>query len=85
MITKEELINLVGHFTFSFHYRFFIETNKGNFEWHDPNYPGGDNTIRPFNGTYKEWCQKINIPFGRDKGQHFVKDYCGTDFVLVQE
>ena len=61
---------------------FFMETAKGNFVWSDPSY-GGDNTIRPFKGSYVQWCEKEGIGFGRDKGKGFIKDRCGPDVKIV--
>ncbi len=66
----------VAHFTYCWGHNFFLQTSKGNYHWKDPDYPHGDNTIRKFNGTYKQFCQKIGVAFGRDKGQHCIKDYC---------
>ena len=71
----------IGEFTWSFNRQFFIETSKGNFVWNDPDYDG-DNTIKPFNGDYKKWCDPINIPFGRDKGTHTIRGYCGDQVVI---
>jgi hypothetical protein len=63
-------------FTWSYNRHFFLETDDGNFEWSDPDY-GGDGSIVPFDGDYKKWCKYRGIPYGRDKGRHPVKDYCG--------
>lgn len=80
-MTKEDLGNLVGHFTWSFGQEFFIETEQGNFVWSDPDYNG---TIRTFKGNYHTWVKQINIPYGRNKGHHIIKQYCG-DFILVKD
>ncbi len=80
-ITQEELAPTVGTFTWNFGNKFHIETQIGNFEWSDPNYAGGDNTIRPC-GTYAEWLNKENIEFGREKGEHIIGSYC-PNFTLV--
>ncbi len=69
----------IGHFTWGFGSDFFIEVDGlGNFVWSDPDYQG-NHIILPFAGSYKEWCEKLKIPFGRDKGEHVIKDYCGND------
>lgn len=73
---KEQLLNMVGQFTWSFGKEFFIETELGNFVWNDPHY-GGDNTITQFNGSYADWLTFENIPFGRDKGAKLISSYCG--------
>lgn len=75
----DNIKNLVGDFTFSYRHLFFIKTDSGNFEWSNPEYPDGDNTIKAFNGGYKEWYEHIGIPSGRSKGKHVIKDYCGED------
>lgn len=74
-ITNEDVLNLVGDFTYNFGHKFFIETSEGNFVWSDPSY-GGDNTLCRVSCDYKTWCKDIGIPFGRDKGKHFLRDYC---------
>ena len=75
-------LNTIASFTWGFGNKFFLETREGNFVWSDPDYPGGDNTIVKFNGTYKGWCKSQGIPFGRDKGQHRIQDYCGELVIL---
>jgi len=60
---------------------FFLQTDEGNFVWSDPEY-NGDNTIVSFDGTYKDWCRKEEIPFGRDKGRHTIENYCGSDVIF---
>lgn len=76
--TKEQFLNTVGMFTWSFNCTFHIDTELGNFVWSDPDYDG-DNRIRP-SISLKEWYELEHIPFGRDKGTHTIKEYCG-DFV----
>jgi len=78
MITKET----VADFVWSFHDKFFLETQEGNFVWSDRDY-GGDNTIWPFKGGIKQWCKTEGIPFGRCKGRHTIKHYCGPDVIIL--
>lgn len=73
----------IASFTWMFNHLFFLETNVGNFIWSDAGYPGGDNTIRPYTGTLREFCREIEVPFGRDKGTHFIGDYCGEDVQIL--
>ena len=80
-MTKKELADTIGLFTWNFGNKFHIETAFGNFEWSCPDYLGGDNTIRSAK-PYSEWIKDENVPFGRDKGQHRIGDYCGEDFEL---
>lgn len=72
----------VAEFTWGYCDEFFLETGKGNFVWSDPDYDG-DNSIHPYNGSYKDWCKEAHLPFGRDKGKHTIRDYCGEDVKLV--
>ena len=72
----------VAEFTYCWGWTFFLETPKGNYEWSDPAY-NGNNTIRPFAGTLKEFCDTIHVPFCRFKGKHVIKDYCGSDVKIV--
>ena len=76
-MTKEEIGNLIGSFTWNFGDEFLIETNKGNFTWSDPEY-NGNGILKKFTGNYESWCKKNHIPFGRDKGKHKISDYCGN-------
>ena len=78
------MINLkaVGHFTWGFSDEFFIEANEGNFIWFDPEY-GGNNTIKSYAGNYKDWCKELEIPFGRDKGNHIIENYVGLDVKVL--
>ena len=80
-VTEEILCHTMGKFTWFWGSEFFIETDIGNFVWSDPDYEG-THVISPFNGTYDEFCKKINIHHGRDKGRHLIGDYCGIDFTL---
>lgn len=78
-------LNSIGDFTWSFGQTFHIELmgSRECYEWSDPDY-GGDNTIRPC-GKYHEWLDKNNLEFGRDKGTHKIKDYCGKDVIILEE
>jgi hypothetical protein len=79
-MNKEILKNLIGEFTWDFGQKFFIETAEGNFIYSDPDY-NGDNTIRPYKGTLKEFFKGS---YGRDKGKHFIEAYCGSEFTYVE-
>lgn len=72
----------VADFTWDFGSWFFLETDKGNFQWNDPEY-GGTNTITKFDGTYQDWIKSCHIPYGRGKGKHVIRDYCGPDVKIV--
>jgi hypothetical protein len=72
----------IGEFTWSFSKQFLIETCNGNFVWNDPDY-GGDNIITLFDGDYKKWCDDLNIPYGRDKGTHTIRGYCGEKVKII--
>ena len=72
-----------GKFTWDFGQSFFIETEIGNFIWNDPDY-GGDNTLSKTDLTYQEWIDPYNEGlYGRDKGTHFVLDYCGPNVKIT--
>ncbi len=70
-LTKNDL----GKFTYCWGMDFFIETEKGNFLWKDPEY-GGDNTISPYKGSLGDFLKGNLLPYGRDKGSHKIGDYC---------
>ena len=80
-VSKEEFMNCVGDFTYMWGQTFLIETPYGNYIWLDPEY-NGDNSMTKFDGNYWKACSYLNIPFGRSKGQHVIKDYCGEDFII---
>lgn len=82
MISKNEFLELFGEFVWFWDHRFFVETAKGNFVWYDPEY-NGDNTIRPYNGDLPDFCKEVKVGFGRSKGRHRIRDYCGEDIILV--
>lgn len=53
---------------------FFLETPSGNYVWSCPEYPGGDNTVRPYPKTFQDFLRECKIPFGRCKGKKKLKD-----------
>lgn len=79
-LSKEEVGKLYGRFTWTWGKEFFIETSEGNFIYSDPDY-GGDNTLRSVDASYKEWSEPYS--FGRDKGRHYITDFCGESFQLL--
>lgn len=83
-MTKDEILQLDGNFTWMFGNEFFIETEKGNFIWSDPDYEGGTNTVTPTTMDYTEYVKASNVPFGRDKGVHNIERYCGPDIIIVE-
>ena len=82
MLNRDQILALVGDFTWLWGQEFFVETSVGNFIWNDPDY-GGDNTFTAFSGSYTDYLKKAGIDFGRDKGRHVISDYCGDQIVLV--
>lgn len=79
MLTVED----IADFTWSYGKEFFLEVDgPWNYVWSDPDY-GGDGTIRKFSGNYKDWCKQIGIPFGRSKGIHQIKGYCGEEVKII--
>ena len=74
-------LNTIADFTWMWDDKFFLETSEGNFVWSDSDYQG-DNTIVPFNGTIADYCEQTMISFGRDKGKHTIRGYCGEDVVI---
>lgn len=47
LLKADDVAELRGEFTWDFGQLFFIETDKGNFIWSDPDY-GGNNTLTPY-------------------------------------
>ena len=82
-VPLETLLNCVGEFSWAWNYKFFIETQYGNYVWYDPDY-NGDNTIRRFNGGLEKFTKEEQVGFVRDKGRHVLKDYIGTDVTAVE-
>jgi hypothetical protein len=78
-VTKESLLNEYGDFTWGFSSLFLIETSFGLFIWSDPGY-NGNNTIRPYHGRVKDFCN----PYGRMKGRHLISRYCGDQFTFME-
>jgi hypothetical protein len=82
-VGKEQLLKCQGLFTWMFDYRFFIETDFGNFIWKDPEY-GGDNTMEPYPHSYNNFVKHYGYSCGRDKGHHLVSSYCGDEFTVLE-
>jgi hypothetical protein len=76
-------LDQIAEFTWGFNSHFLLKTAEGSFIWSDPDYCG-DNTIVPFEGGYKEWLIFEGIPFGRDKGTHIIREYCGEEVKIKQ-
>jgi hypothetical protein len=82
--TMEKLtVEDIANFTWMWGQEFFLETAKGNYIWRDPDY-GGDNTIRPYHGSYRDFLEEIGVEYGRDKGKHFISEYCGSQVQIVE-
>jgi hypothetical protein len=84
MITKEQLLNEVGDFTWDFGQCFFIETRYGNFIWSDPDY-NGDNTMMEYSGSIQDFFSSRYGLYGRGKGNHLISRYCGDKFTVIEE
>ena len=79
---KETIGETVGEFTWFSKCDWFIETSLGNFHWKDPG-KGGDNTLTLFNGSYQDFCTKVNMAHGHDNGSRPIMCQCGRDFKLI--
>lgn len=77
----EDVLDEIADITYMWGCHFFLETSLGNFIWQDPDYEG-DNTISLFLGNYHQACAFLEIPYGRGKGQHVVRAYCGSKLTL---
>lgn len=82
MKNRNYILNLEGHFTWFWNDKFFIETIQGCFIWSDPDY-NGDNSLVEYSGTYADFLNEQDVEFGRDKGVHLIKDYCGEDIKIT--
>ncbi len=80
-LDREKLLDSVGDFTWDFGQKFFVETEYGNFVWSDPDY-NGDNSFTKYEGTYEDWMPAVSGRFGRSKGKHIIRQYCGNDIIL---
>ncbi len=74
-------LDTIAEFTWDFGSRFLLETPEGTYVWSDPEY-GGDNTIRPL--TKEEVENFFGDFWGRSKGSHKVRDYCGDNVKILQ-
>lgn len=80
MITREDILNDVAEFSWSFGMQFFVETYKhGNFIWNDPEY-NGNNTFKQTRQTFKEYANGMLF---RDKGIRHIKNYCGENIQII--
>ena len=78
-LTKDVIGKLFGNFTWDYKQHFFITTKMGNFIWSDPEY-GGDNSIRYTTQSLKEYLAGTE---GQSKGNHYINDFCGDNFTLI--
>ena len=76
-LTNDDFAN----FTWLFGKEFFLETSKGNFIWSDPDY-NGDNTITPYSGSLQSYLKECGMKYGRGKGRHMIKSYCGEKVII---
>lgn len=83
---NKELSETEGNFTWGWGCEYFIETEVlGNFEWSNPEYPGGTGEIKVFNGNYADWVEEMGIPYGRDKGTHKIGTFISLYQPLVRK
>lgn len=75
-------VNDTAEFLWSFHDKWLLVTEQGNFVWSDPEY-SGDGTIRSFSGSPKDFCKAERIPYTRGKGTHVIGSYCGPDVKII--
>ena len=64
---------------------FLLETAEGNFIWSNPDYPGGDNTIKKFDGGLNEFLADQGTEFARNKGKHVIREYCGENVIVIDD
>lgn len=80
-------LDTVCDFTWMWDDRFHLETEDGKaYIWSDPDY-GGDNTIRPTFKTQADYAKEFegkSMAWGRDKGKHTIRDYCGEDVEIIE-
>jgi len=73
-------------FTWMWGRDFHLQAEDGRaYLWSSPDY-GGDNTIRPHHRTISDYgrlYQHNPTAWGRDKGQHRIRDYCGNGVIFV--
>lgn len=77
----EELLDLEGHFVWCWNQYFIITTDELVLLWSSPDY-NGDNTIRPWTGSTVDLHKYLCIDWGKCKGRHKLKDFCGDKIIL---
>lgn len=83
-ITDEQLLNTRAEFISSFGLEWFVVTHYGNYIWSDVDY-GGDNSMIKTNETREQWLRRNKIPYGRSKGKHVIRKYCGEKIAIKHE
>lgn len=77
-------LDTIAYFTWLLNDEFFLETIEGNYVWSSPEYPGGNNTIRHYNGSLGDYMiNESCCEFGSHKGEHRIRDYCGDSVKFV--
>jgi hypothetical protein len=79
-MTKEQFLNAIGDFTWTFGKDFIIEVAGNYFIWADPDY-NGDNSVREVSAheVRNFFAEPKSRFMGRCKGSHVVKEYIGTE------
>lgn len=78
--TEVGLLDAQAEFTWGFGEEFFVEVDDGtHYIWSSPMY-GGDNSFIATQLSYDQWIERN---YGRDKGHHRIRDYCGPDIKII--
>jgi hypothetical protein len=72
-----------ANFTYLFNHLYFMKTTKGNFLFSHPEYPNGDNTIKPTDKSYNQILKDLGVPYGRSSGDHKISTFCGTSVKIL--
>ena len=80
--TKQSFLDLEGIFYWSYRDEYFIETKEGNFIWSCPS-QFGNNTIKRYEGTLKQWCKENEVPATRNKGKKIIREVTGLEVIIL--
>lgn len=82
-LISQSILDLEGHFYWGYRDEYFIETKKDNFVWSCPS-QFGNNTIKRYNGSLKQWCRENEVPVTRNKGIHIIRHLTGDDVSILE-
>lgn len=76
---RQAVLDMQADFTWGFGQEYYVDADNGKqYIWSSPEY-GGDNSFKETKMSYADW---IAPNWGRNKGKHVVRNYCGSNIYI---